>query len=125
MPVSQSDYIMRMIEQLGAAMRRLREMLARGASAAPDVVREAGEAQKELFGPLWPVLERVNAETAVSLIPDEKQILLWVELIQLEASAVRLSGDEAGGDNLEARAERLLIALRDRNAPAEERRGQG
>jgi hypothetical protein len=116
MPVSQSDYIMRMIEQLGAAMRRLREMLARGASAAPDVIREAADAQKELFGPLWPVLERVNAETAVSLIRDERQIQLWIELIQLEASAVRLSGDEPRADHLEARAENLLATLRSRSS---------
>jgi hypothetical protein len=121
MPVSQSDYIMRMIEQLGAAMRRLREMLARGATTAPDVLRETVAVQKELFGPLWPVLERVNAETAVSLIPDERQILLWVELIQLEASAVRLTGDEPRAEGLEARAERLLTALRGREASGAEK----
>jgi hypothetical protein len=116
MPVSQSDYIMRMIEQLGAAMRRLREMLARGSPAAPDVVRGAADAQRELFGPLWPVLERVNAETAVSLIPDERQILLWVELMQLEASAGRLIGEEQRADGLESRAERILVTLRRRGA---------
>ncbi|CAN5674798.1 MAG: hypothetical protein H0U67_04800 [Gemmatimonadetes bacterium] len=116
MPVSQSDYIMRMIEQLGAAMRRLRELLARGAPAAPDVMREAQDAQRELFGPLWPVLERVNAETAVSLIPDERQILLWVELMQLEASAVRLIGDGPRADDLESRAERIMVTLPGREA---------
>ena len=116
MPSSQSDYIMRMIEQLGAALRRLRQLLARGVPAAPEVLEEAERAQAQLFGPLWPTLRLVDADTAAGLIPDRRQLELWVELLRLEGDASRLTGDDGRAVALEARAAELERALREREA---------
>jgi hypothetical protein len=103
MPIRQ-DYILRLIEQIGAALRRLRERLARGAPAAASVAREALDSQAELLGPLWPMLQQVDAETAASLVPDARQLRLWGELTRVESDAYRLLGDADRADRLERRA---------------------
>lgn len=114
MPSSQSDYIMRMIEQLGAALRRLRERLTRGLPEAPEVMEEAEQAQAQLFGPLWPTLRLVDADTAASLVPDRRQLELWIELLRLERDAARLAGDDGRADALGARLSGLERALSER-----------
>jgi hypothetical protein len=111
MPASQSDYILRMIEQLGAALRRLRELLARGVPAAPEVIREAEDAQSQLFGPLWPTLRLLDADTAAGLVPDDARLELWIHFIRLEADAHRLSGDAPRAESLEHRAAELKRVL--------------
>lgn len=111
MSSSQSDYILRMIEQLASGLRRLRERLARGAPEAPEVLEEARRSQAELFGPLWPTLRAVDAETAVSLSADPRRTRLWVEFLRLEADAARSLGDETGAERLALRADALERAL--------------
>ena len=111
MPSSQSDYILRMIEQLASGLRRLRERLARGTPEAPEVLEEARRSQAELFGPLWPTLCAVDAETAVSLAADTRRTRLWIEFLRLEADAARALGDEPGAEGLTRRAEALERAL--------------
>jgi hypothetical protein len=118
MPSSQSDSILRMIELVGAAMRRLRERLARGVPAAEEVLEGAEQAQAELFGPLWPTLRTVDAWTAASLVPDARQLRLWTDLLRLEASAARLLEDDARADAMERRAVDLLRALESRESGA-------
>jgi hypothetical protein len=111
MPSSQSDYILRMIEQLASGLRRLRERLARGVPEASEVLEEARKSQAELFGPLWPTLRAVDAETAVSLSADARRTRLWIEFLRLEADAARTLGDAPGAERLTGRAEALERAL--------------
>ena len=111
MASTQSDYILRMIEEIGAALRRLRELLARGVPVAPEVVAEAESAQARLFGPLWATLRLVDPDTAAGLVPDSARLELWIQLVHLEADAVRLTGDEPRAAALERRAAALERAL--------------
>ena len=113
MASSQSDYILRMIEQLGAALRRLRQRLARGVPA-PEVAREAHDAQAELFGAMWPMLGSVDAATAASLVRDSRQLRLWIDFLELEAEAHRQAGDGPRAEALEARLAVLVGELRAR-----------
>ena len=94
MPSSQSDFILRMIEQMGAVLRRMRARLAGGAPADEDLFDELERSQAELFGPLWRMLRTVDAETAVSLIGDGRRVEMWIEFLRFEAEAARSVGDE-------------------------------
>ena len=111
MASTQSDYILRMIEEIGAALRRLRELLARGVPAAPEVVVEAERAQARLFGPLWATLSLVDPDTAAGLVPDSARLELWIQLVRVQADALRLAGDAPRADALEQRAKGLERAL--------------
>lgn len=111
MASAQSDYILRMIEQLAGALGRLRERLAGGAPVDPEMIREVETYQAELLGPLWPMLRSVDATTAVSLIADDRRARLWIELIEFEADAVRGAGDDARAAAAARRAADLTRAL--------------
>ena len=100
-----------MIEEIGAALRRLRELLARGMPATPDVIEGAESAQAQLFGPLWPTLRLVDSDTAAGLVPDSARLELWIQLVRLEADARRLAGEEERAAALERRAGGLQRAL--------------
>lgn len=104
---------MRLIEQLGAALRRLREMLARDASSATVVIREIEAAQAELFGDLWPVLQQVSAATALELLPDTRRVELWIELLQMEAHAAELLQEGLRAEQSRRRSEALRAAILD------------
>ena len=107
MPSSQSDYILRLIEQLAGALRRMRERLADGSPADADILRESEQHQAELFGPLWPMLRSVDAETAVSLVADRRRVELWIEFIRFEAEVAESLGDEPRATTARERAARL------------------
>lgn len=106
MPV-QRDYILRLLEQAGAVVRRLREMLTRKGASPSEIVEEARAAQAELFGDTWALLQRVNVSTATGLIRDTRQLALWADLLRIEAEANRQLGDEQRAEDLEARAAKI------------------
>jgi hypothetical protein len=109
MPV-QRDYILRLLEQAAAVVRRLREMLIRGGASPSEIVEEARAAQAELFGDTWALLQRVNVATATGLIRDARQLALWADLLRIEAEANRQLGDEQRAQDLEARAAKIAEA---------------
>ena len=108
MPV-QRDYILRLLEQAAAALRRLRELLGGGTQPAV-IVEEARAAQAALFGDTWALLERVEVATATALIRDSRQLSLWADLLRVEAEANRAQGNEQRSDYLEARAAGIAAA---------------
>ena len=110
MPV-QRDYILRLLEQAAAVVRRLREMLTGGAAAPSEIAEQARAAQAELFGETWALLQRVDVATAIGLIRDARQLALWAELLRVEAEANRQLGDEQRAEDLEARAAKIAGAL--------------
>jgi hypothetical protein len=111
MPSSQSDLILRMIEQMGAILRRMRARLAGGAPADADTFDELERAQAELFGPLWSMLRSVDIETAVSLIADRRKVEMWVEFLRFEAEAAQSVDDQARADRATHRADALERVL--------------
>ncbi|MGQ0713444.1 MAG: hypothetical protein ACT4PJ_06905 [Gemmatimonadaceae bacterium] len=109
MPV-QRDYILRLLEQAAAVLRRLREMLVRGGAPPAAIVEEARAAQSALFGDTWLLLQRVDLATATGLIRDSRQLALWADLLRVEAEANRQLGDERRAVDLETRAAALSEA---------------
>src|SRR5262245_22490322 len=106
MKTEQSDYVQRLIEQLGGVLRRLAERLGLGTpEAAQEVVREAKAAQGELLGPLAEPIRLVDAASAVALVRDPARVKLWIGFLRVEAAAHRLDGNETDAAALEARAD--------------------
>lgn len=103
MPV-QRDYILRLLEQAAAVLRRLRELLVGGTAEPAGIIEEARAAQAALFGDTWMLLQRVDVGTAAGLIRDSRQLTMWADLLRVEAEANRALGDVARAEGLEARA---------------------
>jgi hypothetical protein len=109
MPV-QRDYILRLVEQAAAVLRRLRELLGGGAAEPAAIVEEARAAQAALFGETWLLLQRVDVATATGLIRDPRQLSVWADLVRVEAEALRALGDAARAAHLETRAAGIAAA---------------
>lgn len=109
MSSQRQDYLLRLITQAAAALRRLRERLAGGAAPA-EVVREAQEAQGELLGRDAAMLRALDPATAARLLGDARRAALWGELLMVEAAAQRQLGLAARAAALEERAKVLLRA---------------
>lgn len=103
MPV-QRDYILRLLEQAAAVVRRLRELLDAGKGEPALMVEEARAAQAALFGNTWMLLQRADVATVTGLVRDPRQLSLWAELLRVEAEASRAAGDEERAVYLETRA---------------------
>jgi hypothetical protein len=106
----QEDYLIRLIRQAFDVLRRLRAKLMGDPLAADDVVRGAREAQAELLGPLFGAMTMVDPDTAVGLMRDRERLEAWVELMRLEADALRAAGDAAGADTVARRADAVQEA---------------
>ena len=113
MPSAREDYLIRMIQQLGEVLRRLRQRLT-GQVDGSDVAaidREAGGAIATLLGPQAPLLQQLDAASAVRLVGDADRVALWVAFLRVQADARRAdtrrsdSGEMA--DRLAARASAL------------------
>jgi hypothetical protein len=109
MPV-QRDYILRLLEQAAAVLRRLRELLGGGTAEPAAIVEEARAAQAALFGDTWMLLQRVDVATATGLIRDSRQLAIWADLLRVEAEANRSLGDAERAEHLETRAAGIAAA---------------
>jgi hypothetical protein len=104
------DYLIRLIQQAFDVLRRLRARLMGDPLEADEVVRGARDAQAELLGPLFGAMTVVDADTAVGLMRDRERLEAWVELMRLEAEALRVAGDAAGADTVARRADAVVGA---------------
>lgn len=109
MPV-QRDYILRLLEQAAAVVRRLRELLGAGTGEPAAIIEEARAAQAQLFGESWMLLQRVDVATATGLVRDGRQLAVWADLLQLEADASRALGDTERATYLATRANGIAAA---------------
>ena len=108
MPLHQRDFILRLIEQAGAAVARLKARLGLGgATEAETVIREAEDAQTALLGPLAAAVRVLDPASAAMLVGESRQIRAWTELLRLQARAHELRGDSAQADRLTRRADAL------------------
>jgi hypothetical protein len=114
MPAAREDYLLRMIQQLGEVLRRLRERLAGKVDAgdAVDVEREAGAGITTLLGPQAPLLLQLDPKSAVRLVGNAERVGLWIALMRVQADAQRISGRGDAGDRLAGRAAALEEAAR-------------
>ncbi len=119
MPSAREDYLLRMIQQLGVVLARLRERLTglpatADATAAAEVDREAYAAIATLLGPQAAVLNQLDADSAARLLGDADRVALWVAFLRVRAEAQRTLGRPDAADRLAARAEALEKAVRGR-----------
>ena len=106
MPAARDDYLLRMIMQAAAAMRRLREKLM-GGESADEVVRDAGAAIGTLLGPQRSLLERLDPASASGIVGNPDTVRAWSSLLLLQSEAEALRGNEAEAARLAARARAL------------------
>ena len=100
-----------MIQQLGEVLRRLRQRLT-GQVDGSDVAaidREAGAAIATLLGPQAPLLQQLDAASAVRLVGDADRLALWVAFLRVQADARRADSGrrDDSADRLAARADAL------------------
>ena len=100
------DYILRMIAVAAAAVARLREKLTGGGSAS-EIAREARAEQGKLLGKDANLLNALDAATAASFMANKDVLRAWVELIRIEADALRAAGEAEQAAALEKRAKGL------------------
>lgn len=106
MPAARDDYLLRLIQEAAAALRRFRSRL--GGGESPDEVsRDAGVAIGTLLGPQRPLLERLDGWSAANLLGDPERVQLWSELLLLQSDAERVMGRTAKADALKARSVEL------------------
>ena len=114
MPSAREDYLLRLIQQLAGALGRLRERLG-GPTAvveADDVAREAGAEISRLLGPQAPLLQQLDAASAVRIVADPQRVALWVAFLRVQAEAHRLRGGVDAAQRVEARAVALEHAAK-------------
>jgi hypothetical protein len=113
MPSAREDYLLRMLQQLAAMLARLRERLIGASGAeATEVEREAGGAIVTLLGPQAPLLQQLDATSAVRIAGDAERVALWTAFLRVQADAQRASGRLDAADRLAARATALEQAAR-------------
>jgi len=106
MPAARDDYLLRLITQAAAALRRLREKLEGGASAS-EVAHQAGAAIGELLGPQRALLERLDTASAAQIVGNADTVRAWSSLIELQADAEDALGHSAASQRLRSRARSL------------------
>ncbi len=114
MPTAREDYLIRLIQQLGEVLRRLRERLTGQTSGAEavEVEREAGAAIGTLLGPQAPLLNQLDATSAARLLGDAERVRLWIALMRVQADAQRTGGRDDAAARSAARAAALEQAAR-------------
>jgi hypothetical protein len=110
MPGARDDYLLRMIQQAAAALRRLRERLG-GGGAAEEVAHDAGAAIGALLGPRRELFERLDPRSAAQLLGDPERVALWADLLAVRADALEATSDATGAARLRERVNALRAAV--------------
>lgn len=113
MPSAREDYLIRMIQQLGEVLRRLRQRLTGQVDPrdAAEVDGQAGAAIATLLGPQAPLLQQLDPASAVRIVGDADRVGLWIALLRVQADArradTRRTDRDETADRLAARASAL------------------
>ena len=113
MPSAREDYLIRMIQQLGEVLRRLRQRLTGEVDPrdAAEVDGQAGAAIATLLGPQAPLLQQLDPASAVRIVGDADRVGLWIALLRVQADArradTRRTDRDETADRLAARASAL------------------
>ena len=115
MPSAREDYLIRIIQQVGEVLRRLRQRLTGQVdpSDAAEIDGQAAVAITMLLGPQGPLLQQLDAASAVRLIGDADRAALWIALLRVQADARRADSQrrDDSADKLAARAAALEAAV--------------
>lgn len=109
MPGARDDYLLRLIQQVAATLRRLRERV-EGDALPEDTMRDASAAIGELLGSQRALMEMLDAKSASALVGDYERLELWVALLRLQADAARKANDVEKAAKLDARANTLELS---------------
>jgi hypothetical protein len=107
MSLVQRDFILRMIEAVGAAVARA--LRRKQSGDLPGARRELHIACDEVLGPLGSLVSRVDSRTAVSLIGDGRRVSAIARLLVEDADLLRLMSRESESVVLERRALETLL----------------
>jgi hypothetical protein len=111
MPSAREDYLIRMIQQLGEVLRRLRQRLAGQVDAgeAAEIDAAARAAVATWLGPQAQLLQQLDPASAVRLVGDPDRVALWIALLRVQADARRADGrrSDDSAERLAARAAAL------------------
>jgi|SRR5215471_2802975 len=107
----QRDYIDRLIEQCAEALRRMLRL--RQAGQHDVALHEVEEATERLLGPLRPVLERLEATSAVAMAgPNERdRVRMYAALVGEQGLIHKARGDSLRAYLSSRRALELLAAV--------------
>lgn len=108
----QDDYVLRLIEESGVALRKLLQRFSLEPSSTEEIVQEAQVAQATLLGPHANIIPRVDADTAILLINNHHKVDLLIGFLRLEANASMNIGQEDRARELESRVEALEQAAK-------------
>lgn len=117
MPGARDDYLLRLIQQVAAMLRALRERMEGGANPE-EVSRDASTAIGELLGPQRSLMEMLDAKSAAALAGDPDKLDLWIALIRLQADAARRLNEGAKVARLAARADALEASRPEEKKPS-------
>ena len=108
----QDDYVLRLIEESGLALRNLLQRLSLESSSTEEIVQEAQAAQATLLGPYATIIPRVDADTAILLINNLHKVDLLIGFMRAEANASMNIGQEDRALELESKVEALEQAVK-------------
>lgn len=118
MPPQRQDYLLSLIGQAAAALKRLRERLSAN-DAAAEIFTEAQATESALLGQHAAVLRVIDSRSAAGLLADPRRIALWADLLMVQAEALRRLGRGTEAVTLDARARALgSTPLAVKNPPA-------
>lgn len=104
---NERDYILRMVAAAAAALGRLRQRIAAGAPAT-EIVQAARDAQGELLGKDVALLRAVDPASAAQMLGDDQRLTVWIDLLRVEADALREAGRAAEANAIAQQADHLL-----------------
>lgn len=104
------DDLLQMIQQMGRAVARLREMLTSSAEAGPTVRAEVAQRVGILVGGDANMLRLLDADSAVRIVGRRVRVDLWAELLEVESAAWLQEGSVERAAGLNARATALRAA---------------
>jgi len=98
----QRDVVLRWIQQLSAIIARL---LRRDPTVSLDLARQYLEdAEAQTLGPLAPLVDRLDAASAASLLDDANRLFGYSQILALRSALARAEGRATEAETLGARA---------------------
>lgn len=110
MPSSQQDYLLRMLQQVAAAIARM--LRRKNAGDFVGARQELNAAISELLGPSAQLAPFMDSRTASGLVSDPRMLTSWALLLRQDAELVRLLSNESAARATEQRALELLLEAR-------------
>ncbi len=107
MSITQKDYIMRLLELFAESLRRIIELRTQGQPAESlDALQETAG---QIFGSSLPLIDSLDAESAVDVLVEPEKVEMYARLAEEEAELLAALGH--AGDAVEARLRALEMYL--------------